>query len=132
SCKGLLRNKQGLCDSLQHTYYKYPALNPENNNLRGYASAAPRNLRVEDNKLRWDAVIDEGGYQVAYYVVYMFNAKEPININKPESILLKTSETEVDLSKINNKGLDKVTFVVTTINRFRQESIVVEHINFTY
>ena len=62
----------------------------------------------------------------------MFNAKEPININKPESILLKTSETEVDLSKINNKGLDKVTFVVTTINRFRQESLVVEHINFTY
>jgi hypothetical protein len=28
--------------------------------------------------------------------------------------------------------LKNVTFVVTTINRFRQESIVVDRINFTY
>ena len=123
SCKGLLRNAQGLCDSLQQTYYKYPALNPENHNLKGNASAAPRNVRVENGKLKWDPVVDEGGYQIAYYVVYMFDASQPIDISNPESILLKTSETEVDLSKINH---DKATFVVTSVNRFRLESVAVE------
>ena len=90
SCKGLLRNKQGLCDSLQLTYYKYPALNPENKNLKGFSSAAPRNLRIEDGKLRWDVVEDEGGYQVAYYVVYMFDAsKGEIDTDEPSNILMK-------------------------------------------
>jgi hypothetical protein len=133
SCKGLLRNKQGLCDSLQQTYYKYPALNPENKNLKGFSSAAPRNLRVEEGKLRWDAVVDEGGYQVAYYVVYMFDASSgEIDTENPSNILMKTTATEIDLSNVDSKGLKNVTFVVTTINRFRQESIVVDRINFTY
>ena len=133
SCKGLLRNKQGLCDSLQQTYYKYPALNPENKNLKGFSSAAPRNLRVEEGKLRWDAVVDEGGYQVAYYVVYMFDASlGEIDTENPSNILMKTTATEIDLSNVDSKGLKNVTFVVTTINRFRQESIVVDRINFTY
>ena len=133
SCKGLLRNKQGLCDSLQQTYYKYPALNPENNNLKGFSSAAPRNLRIEGDKLRWDEVIDEGGYQVAYYVVYMFDASlGEIDIDEPSNILMKTNATEVDLSQIDNGGLKRVTFVVTTVNRFRQESAVVDKVTYMY
>ena len=133
SCKGLLRNKQGLCDSLQQTYYKYPALNPENNNLKGFSSAAPRNLRIEEGKLRWDEVIDEGGYQVAYYVVYMFDASlGEINIDESSNILMKTDATEVDLSQIDNGGLKRVTFVVTTVNRFRQESAVVDKVTYMY
>jgi hypothetical protein len=133
SCKGLLRNAQGLCDSLQQTYYKYLALNPENNNLKGFSSAAPRNLRIEEGKLRWDAVEDEGGYQIAYYVVYMFDASlGKIDTDDPTNILMKTSNTEVDLSQIDNKGLKQVTFVVTTINRFRQESAVVDKVTYIY
>jgi uncharacterized lipoprotein YddW (UPF0748 family) len=133
SCKGLLRNAQGLCDSLQQTYYKYPALNPENKNLRGNASAAPRNLRIEDGKLRWDAVVDEGGYQVAYYVVYMFDATAgEMDLEDPSNILMKTNATEIDLSQIDNEGLKRVTFVVTTVNRFRQESAVVDKVTYMY
>ena len=133
SCKGLLRNAQGLCDSLQQTYYKYPALNPENRNLKGNASAAPRNLRIENNKLCWDAVEDDGGYQIAYYVVYMFDAStSEINTEEPANILTKTSNTEIDLTQINNKGFKKVNFVVTSVNRFRQESTVVDQVTYVY
>jgi uncharacterized lipoprotein YddW (UPF0748 family) len=132
SCKGLLRNAQGLCDSLQQTYYKYPALNPNNSNLGGYASAAPRNLRIEKGKLLWDSVVDEGGYQVAYYVVYMFDTSSPININKAENILMKTNGTEVDLSTIPHESRKRVTFVVTSVNRFREESPIVEHVTYRY
>jgi hypothetical protein len=133
SCKGLLRNAQGLCDSLQQTYYKYPALNPENRNLKGHASAAPRNLRIENNKLRWDAVDDEDGYQIAYYVVYMFDATlGATNTDEPVNILTKTSDTEIDLTQINNKGFKQATFIVTSVNRFRQESTVVERVTHTF
>jgi hypothetical protein len=132
SCKGLLRNAQGLCDSLQQTYYKYPALNPNNSNLGGYASAAPQNLRIEKGKLLWDSVVDEGGYQVAYYVVYMFDTSSPININKAENILMKTNGTEVDLSTIPHESRKRVTFVVTSVNRFREESPIVEHVTYRY
>ena len=132
SCKGLLRNAQGLCDSLQQTYYKYPALNPENDNLGGHASAPPRNLRIENGILRWDSVFDEGGYQVAYYVVYMFDAGEPIDINNPKAILLKTSDTEVDLTKINNKGYNKASFLVTSVNKFRLESPIIEKVEYKF
>ena len=123
SCKGLLRNAQGLCDSLQQTYYKYPALNPENRNLKGNASAAPRNLRVENGKLMWDPVIDEDGYQIAYYVVYMFDASSKVNIDNPEYILLKTCDTEIELPQTDIQNQKRVTFVVTSVNRYRQESI---------
>ena len=133
SCKGLLRNAQGLCDSLQQTYYKYPSLNPENKNLVCVSSAAPRNLRIENGKLRWDAVVDEDGYQVAYYVVYMFDASSSeLDIEKPSNILTKTNNTEIDLSTIDTKGLKHVKFTVTTINRFRQESIVVDTVTYTF
>ena len=133
SCKSLLRNAQGLCDSLQQTYYKYPSLNPENKNLVCVSSAAPRNLRIENGKLRWDAVVDEDGYRVAYYVVYMFDASSSeLDIEKPSNILTKTNNTEIDLSTIDTKGLKHVKFTVTTINRFRQESIVVDTVTYTF
>ena len=78
-------------------------------------------------------LIDEGGYQVAYYVVYMFDASlGEINIDEPSNILMKTANTEVDLLQINNKGLKQVIFVVTTVNRFRQESAVVDKVMYMY
>ena len=79
------------------------------------------------------AVVDDGGYQVAYYVVYMFDASlGEINIDEPSNILMKTANTEVDLLQINNKGLKQVIFVVTTVNRFRQESAVVDKVMYMY
>ena len=66
-------------------------------------------------------------------MVYMFDASSgEIDTENPSNILMKTTATEIDLSNVDSKGLKNVTFVVTTINRFRQESIVVDRINFTY
>jgi hypothetical protein len=63
----------------------------------------------------------------------MFDASlGEIDIDDPTNILMKTSNTEVDLSQIDNKVLKRVTFVVTTINRFRQESAVVDKVTYMY
>ena len=45
---------------------------------------------------------------------------------------MKTNATEVDLSQVDNEGLKRVTFVVTTVNRFRQESAVVDKVTYIY
>ena len=63
----------------------------------------------------------------------MFDASlGEIDINEPSNILMKTCDTEVDLSLIDNEGLKRVTFVVTTVNRFRQESAVVDKVTYMY
>ena len=71
----------------------------------------------------WDPVIDEDGYQIAYYVVYMFDASSKVKIDDPEHILLKTCDTEIELPQADIHNQKRVTFVVTSVNRYRQESI---------
>lgn len=126
SCNTLLKNPQGLCDSLTTRHYKYPALIPVNDNLQGGASAAPDSVRVERigkrDYLLWNEVSDYGGYQIDYYVVYMFSAADAVNINNPAAIVARTDDTCIDLTQIDTKGLTDVTFVVTSVNRFHRES----------
>ena len=63
----------------------------------------------------------------------MFDASSSeLDIEKPSNILTKTNNTEIDLSTIDTKGLKHVKFTVTTINRFRQESIVVDTVTYTF
>lgn len=126
SCTPLLENRLGLCDSLQNTYYKYPALIPENRNIDGLESKTPANLRIEKfgarDYLMWDEVYDAGGYEIFYYVVYMFKKGELINIENPTHIIAKTNETCIDISTIGISQTDDYYFVVTSVNRFHKES----------
>ena len=55
-----------------------------------------------------------------------------VDLDEPSNILMKTNATEIDLSQIDNEGLKRVTFVVTTVNRFRQESAVVDKVTYMY
>jgi uncharacterized lipoprotein YddW (UPF0748 family) len=127
SAKYFVRNIQGFNDSLQHNFYKYPALCPVNRNISGEASAQPQNLQtLKDGKemyLLWDAVEDEGGCQAAYYVVYAFKGKKAGDMNNPEHIIARTTETCFDLNSLQKPFKGNYTFVVTAVNRYKHESI---------
>ena len=129
SAKPFLRNPQGIVDSLQNNFYKYPAICPINRNIAGEPSAQPQNLRVlKDDKemyLLWDSVEDESGCETAYYVVYAFKGKKVGDMNNPVNIITRTTETCLDLTKLGQKFNGYYTFVVTAINRYKHESVPV-------
>jgi uncharacterized lipoprotein YddW (UPF0748 family) len=127
SAKPFLKNKQGLNDSLQLNYYKYPAICPVNRNIQGEASAQPQNIRVikdgSEAYLIWDDVNEEGGCQIAYYVVYAFKGKKVGDMNDPANIIARTTENCLDLREMEHKFKGNYTYVVTAINRYKRESI---------
>jgi uncharacterized lipoprotein YddW (UPF0748 family) len=126
SAKAFLQNKLGLNDSLKSTFYKYPALCPVNRNIQGEPSAQPQNLRVlRDGKeayLLWDEVNEEGGCQVAYYIVYAFKGKKVGDLNNPANILTRSTDNCINLRELNQKFRGNYTFVVTAVNRYKNES----------
>jgi uncharacterized lipoprotein YddW (UPF0748 family) len=130
SAKQFVKNKLGLNDSLQNNFYKYPAICPLNRNIAGEPSAQPQNIRiVKDGKdvyLLWDEVVEEGGCQTAYYVVYAFNGKSVGDLNDPANILVRTTENCIDLRDFNHKFKGNCTFVVTSVNKYKHESVPTE------
>lgn len=126
SCSRMLKNPQGLCDSLATKFYKYPAYVPVNKNLKGLPSSAPESLRVEKRGYRdyliWDDLVDYGGCGLDFYAVYMFSSTDKIDISDITKLIVRTDDSCVDLTQIDRHGLEEVTFVVTTINRYHIES----------
>ncbi len=132
SAKGFMKNLQGLTDSLQTNFYRYPALTPVNRSASGTAPASPENIKIiRDGKERllcWDPVQGEGGQAVAYYVVYAFKGKKAGSIDDPSAILLKTTKTMVDLTGLKRKLKGNYSFIITSVNRYKQESTPVRAI----
>ncbi len=125
-----LKNKQGLNDSLQNNLYKYPAICPINRNIHGEPSAQPQNLRIlkdgQEAYLMWDNVNEEGGCQIAYYIVYAFKGKKVGDMNNPANILVRTTDNCIDLHDFNQKFKGHYAFVVTAVNRYKYESVPTE------
>ncbi|MFV0391813.1 MAG: glycoside hydrolase family 10 protein [Paludibacteraceae bacterium] len=126
SAKTFNHNPRGLLDTLKTNYYRYPALQPISKNIPGEASAQPQNLRiVKDGKqafLLWDAVNEDGGCKVMYYVVYGFKGNEVGDMNDASNIIMLTTDSCVDLRQIEHKLKGRMTFVVTAVNRYKWES----------
>jgi len=127
SAKPFLSNPQGLIDTLQTNFYRYPALNPVNRNIApGEPSAEVQNPMILRNKtetvLTWDKVDEEGGCCVAYYVVYAFKGNKAGETNNPENIIAKTVDNALNLNNLQQQLKGRYTFVVTAVNRFRHES----------
>ncbi len=118
----LLKNVVGLTDSLKNDYYRYPALQPINRNLKGYPAvvAAPSALALENNQLSWAASKGEGGNAPSYYVVYLFPQGQHIDLNDPQYIVARTQETALELQVPAG-----ATVCVTAINQYKQESLPV-------
>ncbi len=130
SAKTLFKNPKGILDTLKNNYYKFPAIQPACKSIAGDASAQPQNLRIikdgHDAYLHWDEVIEDGGCKVAYYVVYGFKGNEIGDMTNPENIVAITTDNCVDLRELDRKFKGKNAFVVTSINRYKQESIPTE------
>jgi len=127
SAKAFVKNKLGLNDSLKTNFYKYPAVCPLNRNIEGEPSAQPQNIKVlrdgKDAFLMWDEVEEEGGCQIAYYLVYAFKGKKVGDMNDPANILIRTTENCINLRDFEQKFRGNYTFVVTAINRYKHESV---------
>jgi len=126
--RSFLRNIAGLNDSLQATFYRYPALVPINRNIEGRPATTPENLHllVSGNNalLFWDKIEQPVGYEFAYYIVYAFRGREVGDLNNPANILTRTHSNFLNLRDIPNVNLSgNYTFVVTSVNRFHHESI---------
>lgn len=121
SCRPMLRNPQGICDSLYRNFYKYPALIPPNEELGGVAPAAPQNVRCEMMGVRqylwWNAIEAEGGLAISMYVVYRFDENEEIDLTKTDRIVAMLHDNCMDLT---NQKPGK--YVVTAVNRYHYES----------
>jgi hypothetical protein len=127
SAKPFLKNLQGLNDSLQNGFYKYVAICPQNNNLKEKTRAIqPENIKIlKDNGnllLFWDSVNAEGGNNIFYYIVYCFKGKKIGDMNNPANILTLTRQNYLDIRKIMPQIHGYYSFVVTSVNRFREES----------
>lgn len=127
SAKGFVKNLQGLTDSLRTHFYRYPALTPLSRNILSNPSASPEEVKVirdgKERLLRWDPVKADGGQAIAWYVVYAFKGKKAGSIDDASAILVKTTQTYVDLTKLPVKLRGTYTFVVTSVNKYKQESI---------
>ena len=103
----------------------HPALPPVNRNIDRKPAIQPENIRIlkdgNEAVLTWDPVIADGGDAIAYYVVYGFKGKKAGDLDNPANILTLTSSTLVSLEQFPiSKGYH--TFVVTSINRYKEES----------
>lgn len=130
STKTFLRNPKGLLDTLKNNYYKYPAVHPICNDAHADASAQPKNLRIlkdgQEAYLIWDEVHEDGGCQIAYYVVYGFKGDEIGDMNDPANIVAITTENCIDLRELDKKFKGRFAFVVTSVNKYKQESVPTE------
>ena len=80
---------------------------------------------IKDDKeviVTWDSVEAEGKDKIAYYVVYCFKGKKTGNLEDPRNIITITTDNMVLLNKYK-KFKGHYTFVVTAVNRFKEESV---------
>jgi uncharacterized lipoprotein YddW (UPF0748 family) len=121
----LIRNNNGIADSLISHYQAYPALIPAYTHLHKKAPKDVKSLKAEWTPqgylLHWKQNGDPINPEKAqYYVVYRFKNKEKTNLDDASKIVLTTRGTSYLLPY--NKGLDKYKYVVTSVDRFHNET----------
>ncbi|MCQ2233731.1 MAG: family 10 glycosylhydrolase [Paludibacteraceae bacterium] len=117
SSRYFLRNLQGLQDSLQRNYYRYPALPPAC--AGGDASEAPANVRYDGDVLSWSpvAVGEDTSKAVRYYVVYELPLGNTDNELSADRIVTTTVDTQ-----FRHRFKENCRIAVTSFNLFRRES----------
>ena len=121
SCAPMLRNPQGICDSLASVYYRYPALPPINRNIECALSMPPQNLTIDGHRLHWENASDTlpAGLAASRYVVYAFPLEVKPDFDDPQYILGITADTEFEVDEPDRYE----TICVTSVNHYKQESL---------
>lgn len=130
SSRSLTNNLGGFRDSLQHNFYRYPALQPQMQWLDDVPPASPLALRDKkflfftSNKkarLQWDR--PRLGDDVYGYVVYRFDENEKVDLERAENILhLSFDQSLTSYQDISAERGKTYLYVVTTIDRLKNES----------
>jgi hypothetical protein len=121
----LIRNTGGVSDSLKNHYHRYPALIPAYIHMHHKRPKDVKSLKVEwtvdGYKLHWKRNGDPKDPERAqYYIIYRFADKEKTNLEDPSKIITITRNTEYILPY--DDGKDKFKYVVTSVDRFHNET----------
>ena len=122
----LIRNNGGIADSLRNNYQAFPALIPAYTFMHNKAPKDVKSLKAEWTPtgyvLHWK---QNGGdannpEKAQYHVVYCFKNGEKTRLDDPSKIVAITKETAFLLPY--EKGKIKYKYVVTTVDRFHNET----------
>jgi len=121
----LVKNSNGIADSLRNHYQAYPALIPAYTHLHKKAPKNVKSLKAEWTPngylLHWQQNGDPKNPEKAqYYVIYRFKDGEKTQLNDPSKIMILTKKTSFLLPY--EKGTMKYKYVVTSVDRFHNET----------
>ena len=121
----VVRNNNGIADSLINNYQAYPALIPAYTHLHKKAPKDVKSLKAEWTPqgyiLHWKRNGDSKNPEKAqYYVIYHFENGEKTQLDNPSKIVAVTKETSFLLPY--EKGTMKYKYVVTSVDRFHNET----------
>ena len=121
----LIRNSNGIADSLKNHYQANPALIPAFTNFHKKAPKDVKSLKAEWTPngylLHWKRNGDPQDPEKAqYYVIYRFKDKEKTQLDNPSKIITVTNQTSLLLPY--EKGVIKYKYVVTSVDRFHNET----------
>lgn len=113
-------NYKGIADELGSNYQHTIALVPSYPWIDDICPDAPTKLRMEGNRLTWDAPSTDDELQKARaYVVYRFAEDEPVDLNDPEAI---QAVTYTNSYSILTESAGRFRYAVTTLDRVNNES----------
>jgi len=113
SSKSFTNNLLGINEKLQSQIYQKPTLIPECKTIAPIQISAPRMVAISNGNLQWESVKN-----AKCYVIYVFGKNDRIRLNKADSILTITSQSNLKL----NSGFENYKYVVTAVSRTNTES----------
>jgi hypothetical protein len=117
----LLSNTGNVVDTLRSIYHRYPALIPAYTNLDHRAPGKVKSLRLFRESaavyLDWEVPYGSDLDGGVYYVIYRFPKRGRKSIERPESILGTTHETEFSLPD----DVGQYVYYVTAVDRYHNE-----------
>ncbi len=109
-----------LRDSLQAVYQRFPALIPAYTDLDAVAPEPVASVSVSGRGLSWKPVrTDDVLQQPHFYVVYRFDAGEPVDLSQAARIVKVTRDTHYKPADRHN---GRHCYVVTVVDRCWNES----------
>ncbi|MDR2628118.1 MAG: family 10 glycosylhydrolase [Dysgonamonadaceae bacterium] len=123
----LMKNSGGIRDSLRENYHLYPALIPAYTHLHNKPPKDVRKLNVkwteEGYFLHWERNGDASNPEAAqYFVIYRFTDKEKTRLDDPAHIVHITRDTQYRLPYEQGEKKKKYRYIVTSVDRFHNES----------
>lgn len=109
------KNVNGVADSLQTYFQATPALVPSYDWISTATPQAPK-VKAQGKKLSWEASVKNGkATDVVKYVIYHFEPREEVNIERGDAIVEITPDTKWEVFAPG-------TYVVTALDRVNNES----------